>query len=395
MFKGLAGRLNFVRSRDWPPLLIAIVMFFVVFLWRLGSLTAGLSPAELLARKSSSSLSAIISNPINAPHKLLQFGLHKLQPEHIWALRLPSVIFALIIGFCFYRIAVSWFGRAIGLFGSLIFVSLPLLVISARQATPEILFFAPIILTWLYVWLLKTEKHKSSAWLLLMISAATLIYTPGMLIWAVGGFIVCRKRINSAISGVPALINASGLLVISLSAVSLGLACLKHPSVLKSLFLVPQHFPSISPLLKHLGWMVLSLFVKTSGPTTLGLGRLPVLNILLVSLLVFGVYALQGAARLKAILLSLSVLFAIMAAGLNNNISLLAYGLPSIGIFIAAGLRYLYIEWRSIFPRNPVPKTFALALIAVVTIVQVYFGLRYSLVAWPDSGPTRSVYVLK
>jgi hypothetical protein len=141
--------------------------------------------------------------------------------------------------------------------------------------------------------------------------------------------------------------------------------------------------------------MGLSLFVKTGSSNPLIVGRLPILNILLLALLVFGVYAMQGAARAKAILLALSVLFAVIAAGVNNNLLMLAFGLPAIGIFMAAGLRYLYIEWRSVFPRNPVPKTFALVLIAVVTATQLYFGLHYSLIAWPHAAPTRATYVLK
>jgi hypothetical protein len=141
--------------------------------------------------------------------------------------------------------------------------------------------------------------------------------------------------------------------------------------------------------------MLTGLFIKTGRTDSLIVARLPLLTILLVALMIFGIYAMWTAAQSKARWLALGVVYAIVAAGFNNDIVLLALGLPAIIIFAAAGLRYLYIEWRSIFPRNPVPKTFALVLIALVAMTQLYFGLRYALSAWPNTPATRAAYVLK
>jgi hypothetical protein len=69
--------------------------------------------------------------------------------------------------------------------------------------------------------------------------------------------------------------------------------------------------------------------------------------------------------------------------------------LPALAILSAAGLRYLYIEWRSIFPRNPLPLSFALVIISLLVGLQVAYGLRYSLVAWPHLAATKQLYVLK
>jgi hypothetical protein len=175
MFKALAGGLKPLWRRNWLSFLAVTAGAFGLFLWRLGSLTPGLSPAELAAKQGSLSHNLIVNNPINAPFKILQYGIQKLEPGNLAALRIPAVVFALIFAFCFYKLSVNWFGRVIGLFGGLAFICLPLFVVSARQASPEILFFAPVVLIWLYTWLQKTKNHEAEAWLLLSLAAAIFI----------------------------------------------------------------------------------------------------------------------------------------------------------------------------------------------------------------------------
>lgn len=395
MFKRIAGRLSALPKGGLAALILLAAASYIVFFWRLGSLTGGLAPAEVLAKASGRSLSAIYNNPINAPHKLLQLGFQKLDGSSTAALRLPSAIFGLVFAFSFYKLATSWYGRAIGAFGSLMFISLPLFVVLARQASAEVMFFGPVLLMWSYNRLMKSESRRSRSWLLLLLSAAIMIYTPGMIIWIAAAFIICRPKIVSAISDLPPWVSATGLAAICVAAVPIVIASIKHPSILKSLFLVPVHPAAVVQMLENTGWMVLSLFAKTGHHEAIIIGRLPILSILITALLVFGAYAMNGAARTKAVLLALSVGFAVLAAGINNSLTLLAYGVPALGLLATAGSRYLYIEWRTIFPRNPVPKNFALVLIALVTAVQIYYGLRYSLAAWPNTISTKTVYVLK
>jgi 4-amino-4-deoxy-L-arabinose transferase-like glycosyltransferase len=367
----------------------------VVFIWRLGSLTPGLSPAEVAARNASLSLRTIYHQPVDAPLKIVQHFLLKIDSASLIYLRAASVAFAIIFAICFYRLAVGWFGRFIGLLAALVFVSLPLFVISAHQASAEVLLFWPVLLLWLYYKPLKTEQLKPLIWLALIVVAGLSLYVPGMVWWLAAGIIIGRKRIFSTIRTVPAWLSTIGALVMLGSLAPLILSAISRPAILKNLALVPEHWFNAVRTLENIGWMVLALFVKTPTTNPLILGRMPLLNVILAALLVFGAYAMYIAAKPKAYSLGLSVLFAILAAGLNNDVILLALGLPAIALFISAGLRYLYIEWRSIFPTNPVPKTFAWLLIIAVVASQLFFGLRYSLVAWPDSASTRAAYVLK
>lgn len=395
MLTAVNGWFRRLWTRNSAVYLAITGFLFVVFVWRLGTQTLGLSPAEVAARNASLSLRTIYHQPVYAPLKLIQHFLLKIDPTGFLSLRAASVGFAVVFTVCFYKLAVSWFGRFIGLLAALVFISLPLFVVSAHQASPEILLFWPILLMWLYYRPLKAEALKPWVWLSLVLIAGLSLYIPGMLWWDAGALIIGRKRIFSAISTVPAWLSGAGAVILLGSLAPLVLSAISRPAVIKQLALAPNHWLGAGQTFKHIGQMAMALFIKTPTTNPLILGHVPLLNVLLVSLLVFGIYAMYIAARPKALALGLSVIFAIVAAGLVNDLTFLALGLPAIGLFIGAGLRYLYIEWRSVFPSNPVPKTFAWILITAVVASQLFFGLRYSLVAWPHSASTRAVYVLK
>ncbi|MBX4197586.1 glycosyltransferase family 39 protein [Candidatus Saccharibacteria bacterium] len=382
--------------RRWPA---GHVIFFLSALGLLGlklsSITPGISGAESASRQSSTNLNSLLDNPLNAPYRLIEHYLIKLWPDNVFSLRLTSVILAVLIAWCFYKLAVNWFGRLIGLFGSLIFLSTPLLIIAAHQASSEIMFFSPIIVMWLFAWLAKAERTQVLAWLSLLVACGLLVYTPGMLWWVLGAAIISRKRLMAAVDPTRMWASAAGLALAAGLAAPLVISTVKHSHIIKPLLLIPSSWPVPLTIFKQLGWMGLAIFVKTPSHALLILDRLALISALVIALAIFGIYAMASVAKSKAVTLALGIGFAVIAAGINNNLYLLALGLPAILIFASAGLRYLYIEWRSIFPRNPVPKSFALLLIATVTLSQLYFGIRYGLIAWPRNSATRSAYVLK
>ncbi len=395
MFKVVRAWVGQFLSLRWLGYVVLAILVFFLFFWRLSGLVPGLAPSEISARATSLGVHTIYHDPINGPLKLIQYAFLKISPTSAVSIRLGSVIVACLFGLCFYRLASSWFGRLIGLFASLIFISLPLFVIAGRTGDGQIMLFSPILLSWLYFWLLKSEKHKSQIWALLLLSAAALVYTPGILWFVAAGMVITRKRVMAAIADIKPWISGLALLAAAGTITPLILSSISQPAIIKRLLLIPTDWQSALTVAKNFGWMLLALFAKSPAHNQLILGRTPLLSVVVLALVIFGVYAMQAAARTKAAGLGLVILLAVTAAAINNNLVYLALGLPAIGLLAAAGLRYLYIEWRNIFPRNPVPKTFALILIAAVTLSQLYFGIRYSLVAWPQSVATRTTYVLK
>jgi 4-amino-4-deoxy-L-arabinose transferase-like glycosyltransferase len=380
-------------SRAFLALSVIVLALLAFLLWHLGTAAAHLSAAEAAARSSSTQPHDLLKNAVNAPFRLLQHGLYAFHSCPFF-LRLPAVIFAVLTAVSLYRLMVSLFGRIIGLFGALFFISLPLFALSGRQATPAVMLFLPAIIMYLAHRFTKDEKPGFS-WLLLMIAAGLALYTPGFIWWLAGAAILSYRKLSAALEDLQLPPRVSGIGLFCLIIIPLIVVSALHPSTLKPLLALPASWPAPLSFLDHTARMAAALFLRNTESGSILLGGQAVLNVTLLALVIFGAYALLTAARNKAQALISAVLLAIILAGLNNDISYLALGVPALMIMAAGGLRYLYIEWRSIFPRNPVPKTFALVLIALVTASQLYFAGTYVLLAWPHSPQTHSRYVVK
>lgn len=369
--------------------------FLGLFIWRLGSLTPGMSPDEKAAAFASQSLQAIADNPVFGPIKLVQYLLGQSGIAQILSLRLVSVVFAVVIIGCFYTMVRAWFGRTVGLLSTLLLLGMPLVLVTARQATPEITYLAPVILMATYYWLLRTQTHYKAAWTLLMLTVAVCLYIPGLVWWILAGTIATRSRLLAVFKKMPNLLTAGGVTLALLLLVPLAIAVLRDTAILRNLALLPATLPEPLVAAKSLGWMILALVWQAPYHSPLIIGRLPILNWIMISLTVFGLYAMWTNARRKTYLLAGTIGFGVAAAAINQNPALLIFSLPAVTVFAAAGLRYLHVEWTSIFPRNPLPRGLAIFLMLALVAVHMFIGVRYALVAWPHSLDTRHLYVLQ
>ncbi|MBX4188829.1 glycosyltransferase family 39 protein [Candidatus Saccharibacteria bacterium] len=392
MFNRTLGR--FAMKKSSLLILLGVILILALTIFRIGSATKGLSPAETTSRSQSSTIHVIYDNPVNGVHKVVLFGLEKTGITRHSVIRISSYLFALLFAACFYYLCRSWFGRVIAILATLIFCLSPFFLIPARLASPEIMFFFPVLLMAIYCWMGKTE-HTSWAWLLLILASGLALYTPGMFLWLLGGAIYCRKKLGALLSEIqpPVVILGFILLLVLVGSAVMGIVNDWH--IAREFVGVPSLWSKPLRLLENVGWMGLSVFARTPYHTSILLGRLPLLSLIQLGLMVFGAYALWTAARAKAIGFGLAMIYAVLLAAVNNNLVFLLLGLPAAGILMAAGLRYLYIEWQSIFPRNPIPKALAIVLMSALVAIQLVYGLTYSLVAWPHSPDTKAVYVLK
>jgi hypothetical protein len=267
-------------------------------------------------------------------------------------------------------------------------------LVMARQGSAEIMMLGLIVpMTLFHV--VSKNKLRELVILLLILSAALLLYTPGLVWWLAGAVLIARKKLADIFRESPPPIVGLGILLALLAISPLVIGLIKDWTLIKQLALLPPSLPDTLNILKDIGWMLLAVFYKAPSHNPLIIGQLPLLNIVQVALLVFGSFALWGASKTKLFIAVAVFIFAVLAAGFNNNLVLLAICLPSISIVITAGLRYLYIEWRGIFPKNPLARSLAIALMAALVAIQLLFGISYAAIAWPNSVDTKNTYVLK
>lgn len=384
-------------TRDFLRLAIIILLIFstifTLFFWQLGSLTPAYSPSEKDALSNSNSLSKIVSDPNFAPHKLLQNAFGYLGDSSAWT-RLPSVLMALIFLGSFYAILRRWFGKMVAVLSTLMFATLPWMILISRSATPDVMYLSSLVLIAGIVWLPTTERKKLA---LFGISLAAIVtaYTPGLVWFLIPAAYLWRNKIKEGTQDVGKLAVAGSSLLLLLGLSPLAWAGAQNPEVLKSTLLIPTEFSTLIEILRATAWSMLSFIWTTRESHPMLLGTLPLLSISVVALSVFGFYIMWKRARIEIIGLWVLLFIAILGYGLNQNLAILTIAFPVFGILTAAGLRFLYAEWRSIFPVNPIPKSLAIFLVVGLVAVNVMYGTRYALAAWPNNQATKSTYVLK
>ncbi len=389
MFKRLRRHLPTGRS----VLRIAVIIAITFPLWwKLGSLVPGFSQPEVSAASQSSSLSAITNNPLYAPHKLLSLASNKLLPGVDAAPRLPSILFSFIILISLYYILQRWFGRTIAALAGLIAATTPWLVLASRSVTPEIMLALPLAIGAILLGLQRAQRFKTILSLGLGIVAAACIYSPGG-IWLVAVLLILYRKIIKSSAQDIGKWRSFGIIAATL--VLLAPLIWKMASDLnlaRNVLAIPQNIPAPMELIKNFGWQLLALAWKTPYHLDWTLGRLPILSVIQVVLLVFGTYAMYTLAKPKAQILLGLAFIGLVLGSFNHNFSFALVTLAPLFILMAAGLRYLYFQWRGVFPKNPIPKFLAMMIIVSLSGLQVLYGLRFSLIAWPHQPATASAY---
>ena len=369
--------------------------FATLYLWRLGSLTKGLSSAEYLTKIQSDNLITIWHNPTNGPFLLAQHFVSGLPANKFLILRLVSSVLAVTIIICLYFLLKNWFGRLAAFFATIIFMSTPWVVLAGRSVAPDIAMLSPILLLAACSWLIRTKGKPISAWIVLCLAAGLSLYTPGLIWVVIAGLIIGWRQLAAAVAKVPRPSFIAGLVVFFLTLVPLIWAIAAERSVAESVAGLPQDWSSIFSKIGSIFWSGIALIWYARDSTDYSIGHSAVLTTLEVILLLFGIYALGTRVRRVSYALLLFIAIALVLAGLNNNPKFLLLALPSAILLIAAGLRYLYVEWRTIFPRNPIPKYLALFLMTLIVAAQFVYGAVYSIEAWPHTEQTKKIYVLK
>lgn len=393
MLEGVKARVSRISAKTHAGGFLIIGFLVYLLFWRLGSWTAGYGPAESAAVQASASFSQIWQDPLNAPLKLWQLLFQSVGWDGQFWLRSGSALVALGLVTGFYLIARNLFGKPAAYFGSLFLVATPWLVIAGRQASYEILLLVPLALALIATWFLK--RNSLMAWFVLCLALGASLYVPGLIWLSLPAIIVTRKHLTEAIKKISLTQRIAGLAIIAALIVPLVLSFSRDLSLLRVWALLPAAFGSVIDCLKSIGWSGLSVVWQTKEHFNLTVGRWPLLDGLQLAIAVFGGFALWDKARKLLIGLLAVITVSIILAGLNRAPAILLMGLPAFGIIFTAGFRYLYIEWRSVFPRNPIPQVYALILISGLIALQLLLTWRFSQAAWPNNPETKSSYMLK
>ena len=373
-------------------LCLSVASLVALYIYKLGSLTSGTLASEKQVLTSANNLSSILENPVNAPYKLVLYGISYVSSS-ITTFRLISVAISLLSIVLFYRIAKHFYGKRHAMLTTAMYACSSVLLATSRQIGPSIMLLALFVLI-VCGYSIRFNRFKSGSWFLTGLVIAVSLYIPGMLYFILAGSIWQFKRIRKAFDSIkPVVLAGTVVLVVALIS-PIFLAIYKEPAIIKDLLGLPRDFDGLITSLKTFASVPLGLFLYAPENVGLRLGHQPTLNLFEAGLFVLGVYSAFKSfsldrARMLLGVATITMLWASVSANYEHTFVLI----PFVYMLIGSGLNWLNNTWRSVFPTNPLARTFATSLLVVGVIISCAFHLNRYFIAWPNNDRTESVYI--
>lgn len=346
----------------------------------------GVSEAEIESATSSFYLKAdapLNGDLVDLPYRTLQkfsimiFGLTP------YAIKLPSILIGLLLGFLFVLLLNRWFKNNVSLLASfLVILSTPFLFL-AGSGTPLIMIvFWPTLLLWLGSKIQGEKKPKPSYVLLFALALLLAIFTPYMLYFALFCvlFVFLQPHLRFIIKSLPKTPLIIVCLLILGGIVALGINIFHHPETITEL-LFAKGFD---------GNKFFSNLASGMGPvfswrnTAENVFLSPLMSLPLFALALIGLFSTtKGFFASRNSIASLLLVFTVIITGFNPE-SIIFFILP-LSILVAHGLKYLLEKWYGLFPENPyariaaaLPLSILFATILIPSTLQYIYGYRYN-----------------
>lgn len=386
-----------VLASVWRFVTTVGVMIFIVFVLlfsRLDTLVENYSRAELITAESASSLSTILSNPLNAPYKLVVYGITQLNNNPLLATRITSAIFGFLSLLLFYYLIRRIQRKRTAFLVTILLATSAWFLHIARYGTPDIMLIFTGLLCVVCGSLVMERSEQKFVTVAAICALAISLYVPGTIWLLIAALIVRRdkdiRRILQMLKPYELVLLA--VLLLAFVAVPVGMAIVHKPSFVLAMFGIPLHLPTITTYLHNLAMVPLSLFVYSPLNPALSLGHLPLLDIPTSAFFVLGMYYYFKYRTLdRAKMLALLMVGAGFLIALGGDVTN-AVLVPSVYVCVAGGVALLLSQWFTVFPKNPLAQTVGVTLLALVIFGSVFYNLRSYFVAWPHWQPTKAVF---
>lgn len=360
-----------------------------LFLPKLGSLVAGHSKYEQAAYLGVDSKDALLSDIAFAPLKAAQAVMVKLDDPNATLLRLLSVAVALTAVVALYWLLLRWHTRRIALITCLLFASSSYVLHLARFSGQEVMYLlvVPIFLLISAWFRTKKDAHKLPLATLL---TGLLLYIPGIFFFVVILSVAFRKRLVLVWKFVSKKNRAVSLFALLLTLSPLVYSLVKFPhQIVDMLGLSRISGGDTKGALQTLTSLPADLFWHGPNDPSRWLSGTPILDISTAILVLLGVYAYKtGLHPLRARLLVVFILLGVVLIAISTPATI-AVILPAIYILAGNGTAYLLQSWFTVFPRNPIARSFGIILICIVIAMIASYHIKRYYVAWPNSNETK------
>lgn len=384
---------------NWQQLAIlfsALFAFAFLYLFRIATLTSRLiSARESDIHVSYHSFHAILNNPVNAPYKLIDYLALSFHPHSAAYARFTSVLFALVATALFFIIVHRWHGKRTAILTTGLFSASSWMLHVGRLGTGDVLLvLIPLSLLLLASWVNNTKEH-GLALLFMTIISGLAFYTPGAIWFLLLGYLLIRSAIIDHIKHAKMWEKVTCIVVVFILGGVMAFAIYREPHILRDWLFLPAKIPTPFTIVKQ--WLQTVTFLTVRGPYApdLWLAHTPVLDVLTTAMsLLGGWFYLTHYRNLRThVLIGFFVVGSVLVA--LNGVAALGYVVPVAYLLAATGLTYILHEWLTVFPRNPVARSFGVLLVALVVAITIGYHLTNYFVAWRHSPVTVQAFTYK
>jgi hypothetical protein len=365
-----------------------------LLLYKLGSLTGGLSRTELTTATTPLGWHGLYHDPLYLPLKVVRSAVFFMFPDHGQTLtRLPNVVFGALAIVGFGGVIRLWHGRRTGLLMLAMFAAAAWTLHISRFASYDVLYLWALPTLVCSHFLLRKYSDRWYIWYGNILVWGLLIYIPG-LVWFVLLDMVLQRRfllegwrehgrwwqrilsVLLALGWLPLLIH--GLL--------------RGSDQLKLWLGWPEHLATGTALVKQFAGVPVHLFIRGPQYPELWLGKAPILDIFALAAFVLGLYFYithLKAARTRYLAVLSVIGFVLVGLGGAVPLSVLV---PLVYMVAATGVAYLLRQWLKTFPSNPLARGLGVGLIALAVALSCMYNYRAYFIAWPHTAATRAAF---
>ncbi len=380
-------------------IIAAAVAILILYLYRLGSLTNGISINEHgYILPSVNSFNSLYNNPLNLPLETLRFIFFHLT-NHVGQtlIRIPNIIIGFITSICFAVLLYLWHGKRTAIFGTILFSISAWSLHVSRLTSNSVDYLFGITLILLTAAILNKHYKNPYYYVLVNLTYSILIFIPGM-VWLIALVTFRNKkelalgyRLQKTDKKASILYKISTFIWIPL----LILGFINKPNSILTWLGLPTKIPKAGDIITNFINVFVHIFIHGPLNPEIWLSRAPLLDIFCLSSLVVGIIFYVGhinASRSKLLFYSFAIGTALITLGGPLDLSVL---MPIIYVFIAAGIAYLLHRWLHVFPFNPIARGLGYTLIALAVFMSSIYSLRSYYVAWPHNKLTYTTFEVK
>jgi hypothetical protein len=371
----------------------AALLALLLMLYKLGSLTKGLSYTEVISAKQVVGWHGLYNSPLYLPLKLVRsivFSLYRVHNQFLT--RLPNAVFGLLSMLGFSWLIYLWHGKRTAILASILFITSAWTLHVSRLASFDVMYLFGIIALLLGHGLLYRAKKSHLPLFLNLVIWGLLAYIPGFIWFIVLDIFLQRLRIKASLKTLKSPRSRILAAFISIIWLPLLIIDLTRKGQLKIWLGLPTKMPSMLHFLKEFLAVFVHIFIRGPENPALWLGKTPLLDVFTLFLSLLGLYFYithyhSSRSQLLGLIALISAL--LIALGGPVNFSLVV---PLAYILTATGLAYFLHMWLKVFPRNPLGRSVGIGLITFAVIVSGLYNTRSYFIAWRYNPTTKSTF---